>query len=67
VKHYATAATQGKGLPSVIGCSLRDALNRLEKTGAEVTFSGTGYVTAQTPSAGHTPTRGTRVHLTLAQ
>jgi cell division protein FtsI (penicillin-binding protein 3) len=67
VKHYTTAATQGKGLPSVIGCSLRDALNRLEKTGAEVTFSGTGYVTAQTPSAGHTPTRGTRVHLTLAQ
>ena len=58
---------QSDGLPSVIGYSLREALNRLEKAGAEVTFSGTGFVTAQTPSPGHIPAYGTRVHLTLAQ
>ena len=67
VKHFATADKQSDGLPSVIGYSLRGALNRLEKAGAEVTFSGTGFVTAQTPSPGHIPAYGTRVHLTLAQ
>lgn len=67
VKHFATADKQSDGLPSVIGYSLREALNRLEKAGAEVTFSGTGFVTAQTPSPGHIPAYGTRVHLTLAQ
>ncbi|WP_295731268.1 penicillin-binding protein [uncultured Muribaculum sp.] len=66
VKHYA-ASPAHDGVPSVVGYSLRDALNRLEKAGAEVTFTGTGYVTAQTPPPGHRPVYGTRVHLTLAQ
>lgn len=67
VKQHHAPSTKGDALPGVVGCSLREAINRLESAGAEVTFSGSGFVAAQSLPAGSTPARGARVHLTLRQ
>lgn len=56
-----------KGMPNVIGHSLRDAINLLEIAGANVTFRGSGYVVAQSVSPGAKFSPGTKVLLTLAQ
>ena len=60
------ADTKG-GVPSVIGLSLRDALNRLEQKGYNVSFSGTGYVSGQTPGPGVKAKPGSKVVLQLRQ
>ena len=59
--------TTGKGMPSVVGYNLRDAINMLESAGANVTFSGSGYVVAQSIAPGTAFKPGTKVSLTLAQ
>lgn len=56
------AATPQKGkIPDVAGMGLREAIATLESYGLDVTFSGTGLVTAQTL------TNSRAVHLTLKQ
>lgn len=56
-----------KGIPDVVGYGLRDAIAILEKAGYNVTFSGSGYVTRQTPAAGNSAPRGHRVTLSLTE
>ena len=60
-RRYAPEASE-KGLPNVCGMGLREAVATLENAGAEVTFSGVGLVSAQTPPAGSVCSK---VHLTL--
>ncbi len=60
-RRYAPDASE-KGLPNVCGMGLREAVATLENAGAEVTFSGVGLVSAQTPPAGSVCSK---VHLTL--
>lgn len=55
------------GVPDVTGFGLRDAVAALEQAGYNVEFSGAGYVASQTPSAGQTPARGTKVRLSLTE
>lgn len=55
-----------KGIvPDVSGMGLKDALYLLENEGYKVTFSGTGRVRTQNPSAGTTLGKGNRITLTL--
>ncbi len=61
------SSEEHKGMPNVIGHSLRDAINLLEVAGANVTFHGSGYVVAQSVSPGSKFAPGTKVLLTLAQ
>ena len=68
VKHYVNHHKTSDGhIPSVIGYSLRDAINMLENMGVDVTFSGSGYVVAQSRAPGSSITPGSKVHLTLKQ
>lgn len=60
-----TPAAKSGGVPDVLGLGLRDALNRLESAGYNVTFSGTGYVSGQLPLAGTPLARGEKVTLVL--
>lgn len=53
------------GVPNVIGLGLREALEILEKAGYNVKFTGSGYVSAQTPTPGTASKPGTKVTLTL--
>ncbi|WP_289866210.1 penicillin-binding protein [uncultured Muribaculum sp.] len=64
VKHFAPAKAS-RTVPSLKGCSLRDAINHMESLGIDVTFSGSGYVTSQSIPPGTTPAAGARIHLTL--
>lgn len=54
-------------VPSVVGLGLRDAIVAMEDAGYEVTFTGSGYVAAQTPLAGTRFMPGGKVHITLTQ
>lgn len=54
-----------RGVPDVRGLSLREAINRLEKAGLNVTFSGTGYVANQSLAPGSSFNRGTAISLAL--
>ena len=63
----APAATKGKGIPDVRRLNIREAIATLESHGFDVSFSGTGYVASQTPSAGTVATKGTKVHLHLSR
>ncbi len=69
VRHFTPqrpASAQSESLvPSLIGYPLRDAIAKMESLGVDVTFSGSGYVTAQSLAPGTTPVRGQRIHLTL--
>ncbi len=68
VKHYVNHHKNSEGhVPSVIGYSLRDAINKLETIGIDVSFSGSGYVVAQSLAPGTNIGRGSKVHLTLKQ
>jgi beta-lactam-binding protein with PASTA domain len=53
------------GVPNVRGLSARDAVVALERAGYNVNVQGTGFVSAQTPSAGAVARKGTRVTLKL--
>lgn len=59
------AAVAAGHVPDVCGVSMREALARLEGAGYAVAFSGTGFVSAQSPAAGTPAVPGTRVTLTL--
>jgi len=68
VKHYVNHHKASEGhVPSVIGYNLRDAINKLENMGIDVTFSGSGYVVAQSLQAGTRTSKATKIHLTLKQ
>ena len=54
-----------KGVPNVIGLSIREAVKVLEDAGLIVNFTGTGMVTAQSLSAGSNYARGQRINLRL--
>ncbi|MBQ0120091.1 MAG: transpeptidase family protein [Bacteroidales bacterium] len=55
------------GVPNVVGKSLREALDLLEKKGLNVQFAGTGYVVRQSVAAGSAYKRGDLVTLALKQ
>jgi cell division protein FtsI (penicillin-binding protein 3) len=54
------------GIPDVRGLSIRRAVNRLTAAGFDVTVSGSGIVTAQSPAAGQMAAAGTCVALRCA-
>lgn len=71
VRHFTPAdckpADNRQTVPSLMGCSLRDAIVSMESLGIDVTFSGSGYVTAQSIPPGSAATAGQKIHLTLHQ
>ena len=62
---YARPARIEKGVPSVVGLNIREAIKVLEDAGLIVNFTGTGMVTGQSLSAGSQYTRGQRISLRL--
>lgn len=58
--------TATKGLPSVIGYGLRDAVYRLERMGVKVKTTGFGHVVAQSLPAGTPLKRGMVVKIALS-
>ena len=54
-------------VPSVIGLGLREAVVKLENSGYNVRFSGTGYVASQSPAYGTPMAHGKTVTLALSQ
>lgn len=71
VRHFTPAhhqsADNNHTVPSLLGCSLRDAIASMEALGVDVTFSGSGYVTAQSIPPGSIAAVGQQIHLTLHQ
>ncbi len=61
-----SAKTQ-KGVPNVVGLSVREAVGILEKAGYNVTFTGCGFVESQTPAASTSIKKGSKVELVLSQ
>lgn len=67
-RHYPKPQTTPLGtVPAATGLGLRDAVNAIEQAGYQVTFTGSGYVVAQTPAPGTRFMPGGRVHLKLSQ
>lgn len=66
-KSIAHPASASKGVPSVVGYGLRDAIATLERSGYNVDFKGAGYVAAQTPTPGKELAAGTKVTLLLKE
>ena len=62
---YARPARTEKGVPNVIGLSVREAIKVLEDAGLIVNFTGSGMVTGQSLSAGSNYARGQRINLRL--
>lgn len=60
-------ATAPGTVPNVVGMGLREAVRRLEDEGVNVSFSGTGFVSSQSPGAGAAITHGSRVALKLSR
>lgn len=57
--------TTAQGVPDVTGLGLRQALVALENAGYNVTYTGSGYVSSQSPPGGTLAGKGTKVNLTL--
>ena len=57
----------GAGVPDVLGLGLRDALSRLESAGYNVVFSGSGYVSGQSPVPGSKVAKGSKITLKLRE
>lgn len=67
-KHFPRPQLTPPGtIPSVVGLGMRDAVVAMEKAGYEVSFTGSGYVAAQSPQAGTRFMPGGKVHLKLTQ
>lgn len=62
---YSRPAKIEKGVPDVIGLSVREAIKILEDAGLVVNFTGSGMVTSQSLSAGSHYARGQRISLRL--
>ena len=62
---YARPKRIEKGVPNVIGLSIREAIKMLENAGLIVNFTGTGMVTSQSLPAGSSFKRGQRINLRL--
>ena len=62
---YARPAKIEKGVPDVIGLSIREAIKILEDAGLIVNFTGSGMVTSQSLSAGSQYARGQKISLRL--
>lgn len=65
LKTFKTPTKVAKGVPSVIGLGLREALSILEVSGLNVRFYGTGYVAGQSISAGSNYKKGDMITLSL--
>jgi len=63
---YARPAKVEKGVPSVIGLGIREAIKVLEDAGLTVGFTGSGMVTGQSLPAGSQFARGQRINLRLS-
>ena len=61
-----SSSSRSGSVPDVKGYGVRDAIVTLEKAGYDVKIKGSGHVTAQTPAAGTSASRGTCVTLSLA-
>ncbi len=59
--------TPAGSVPDVRGFGLRDAVAALEKRGFSVSFSGSGYVSSQTPRAGANVPKGSAIVLSLVE
>ena len=62
---YARPSKVEKGVPAVIGLSIREAIKVLEDAGLTVSFTGSGMVTSQSLAAGTAFSRGQRIYLKL--
>ncbi len=62
---YVRPAKIDKGVPDVVGLSIREAIKILEDAGLVVNFTGSGMVTSQSLSAGSHYARGQRISLRL--
>ena len=62
---YARPGKVQKGVPNVIGLDIREAIQILEDAGLNVSFTGTGMVTAQSLASGSNYVRGQRINLRL--
>ena len=62
---YVRPKQVGKGVPNVIGLSVREAIKILEDAGLSVSFTGSGYVAGQSLAAGSHYARGQRINLRL--
>ena len=65
IKRFATPEYDTVGVPDVVGFGARDAIAVMEARGLNVKLDGSGYVIAQTPSAGADIESGGTVKLTL--
>ncbi len=54
-------------VPSVLGLGLREAVSKLEASGYNVKFDGSGYVSQQTPGAGSEMAPGSVINLSLTE
>lgn len=67
LKHFSTPQLTPPGtIPSVVGLGLRDAIAAMEQAGYAVSFTGDGYVAAQSPLPGTRFMPGGKVHLSLS-
>jgi cell division protein FtsI (penicillin-binding protein 3) len=64
--HMEASAVPPIGMPSFLGLSLREALERARELGWTVRVSGRGYVEQQTPAPGAAAAPGKAVRLSLA-
>lgn len=67
IAELARNSKSDSGVPDVIGLSFRDALTELEGAGYNVTFTGRGYVSGQTPLPGQEVAQGTYITLKLTE
>lgn len=65
IKVISRPKATAKGVPSVKGFGLRDAIAALEQAGYNVKVSGSGCVVDQQPAAGSALRTGSTVHLSL--
>lgn len=59
--------TEAGTVPDVRGLGMREAVVTIEKAGYNVSFSGVGFVDAQTPEAGTRAPAGSKVTISLKQ
>ena len=57
------AADAGRGMPSFIGLSMREALVQAARAGWDVQTNGSGYVLAQDPAPGAERASSRKLHL----
>ena len=65
--HFNRPTKVSAGVPDVTGLGVREAIVTLEEAGYAVRFTGSGYVSHQTPAPGAKASKGTKVTLRLSE